>query len=310
MKLLLLLFASLALAQNVTFTFDFDDTFRDGLEMVQYLEECGWHGSFFISSQRLCLHPDYLERGDVNMLYNRGHEIASHGLSHMKLIPLQEEQLMLQMCCDKALLEAYMWNPTSLAYAFAQYNHTLRKMAQRCKFCNARAGRQGLWHPEDCPSCPAGDTVPPADKWKIMSYSVKTTDRLAQLQERVNRAVAEATQHDQRWVLLNFHKLCEQEGDKCNTKYEYSTLRSEFAAFVAFLKDLSDQGKVVVKTMKQVIHESTQGAAQPVPRSFQVSFDGDILTLQDGIPQSSAAATLGTSLASIVLLALVGTVLF
>ncbi len=296
--IVIVLFYLIAIAKcvngEVTFTFDFDDTFKDGLEMVKYLDECGWKGSFFVNSQRLCLYPKYLTRGDVNGLYNDGHEIASHGLTHAKLIPLGFWQLKLQMCCDRALLQVFKWNPTSFAYTFAQYNHTLRKMAQYCRFCNARAGSQLLWHPESCPTCLAGDKIPPVDKWKIPSYSVKTTDRFVDLKQKIDEALKQCRETgEKRWVLFNFHKLCEQAGDNCNTNYKYSILREDFKKLVDYLKSLELEGLLKVKTMNKVIHESTQTTVQGVPRDMEITFDSDPISLLDGL--ESSGSILGVS---------------
>ena len=51
----LLLLLSVVQGGQVTLTFDFEDTLKDGKEMVGYLEECGWHASIFVNSQRLCM---------------------------------------------------------------------------------------------------------------------------------------------------------------------------------------------------------------------------------------------------------------
>ena len=287
----------------VVFTFAFDDTFKDGLSMARYLEECDWHGTFYISSLRLCLHPDYLSREDVNGLFLRGHQIGGHTLSHQQMFDLDETAMNLQVCCNRQLLREYKWGPTAFAYPFAQYNHTIRRAVQKCGYCNARSTSDGL-KSERCPTCDAAESIPPADKWRMRSYSVLTTDTFEILKQRIDDALA--SDMSSKWLIFNFHKLCGKVGDRCNTRYRYSTLKSDFANLVLYLKDLQSKGLVEVKTVKEVMH-AFNVQLQSIPRSFRISLQSEELSLFDGQPNSASAFTF-TSAAMI--LALISVILF
>lgn len=293
------------LVPDTVFTFAFDDTFKDGMEMADRIEECGWRGTFYISGLRLCLHPDYLDRGDVNELYRRGHQIGGHSLSHAKLFELSQPQLDLQVCGNLQLLRAYKWWPTTHAYPFAQYNTTIRKTVQQCGYCNARSTSAGL-KSENCPTCDVAESIPPLDKWRIRSYSVKTTDTLQDLMQRVRDAI-NLKGVGKKWVIFNFHKICSASGDRCNTRYDYSTLRKDFNEFVRWLKLQVDDRVLDVKTVKQVMHALNDPPLANNPRSaaYEVRFDSDTITIEDGdeITSSAVKMSIAAILGFVLLLA-------
>lgn len=295
-------FIDVSSGADTVFTFTFHDTFVDGMVMAEELDECGWKGTFYISSLRLCLHPDYLERTDVNELFLNGHQIGGHGLSHAKSFDLSPEQLELQFCCNRELLKQYKWRPTTMAYPHGQYNHTIRRMAQHCGNCNAlHVG--GLRAKESCLDCPTAETIPPQDKWQMKSYSVRGTDTLEDLVERVEMAIDDTTQ-EKRWVIFNFHKLCEEQDTKCQ-QYTHYTLRNVFSRFVQFLKGQETAGTLEVKTVKAVMH--LDNTFNPVPRSAGIPFDSDTIELD--VPKDSGAVMLSVSM-SAMFIALIAFVLF
>lgn len=289
MKLIVFLVALIAAASaaDTVFTFTFHDTFRDGKEMATFLDECGWKGTFYISALRLCLHPDYLNREDVNGLFMNGHQIGGHGLSHAKSFELDPVQLEIQFCCNRALLKAYQWRPTTMAYPHGQYNHTIRRMAQHCGNCNAlHVG--GLRATDSCLDCPTAETIPPQDKWQMKSYSVRGTDTLEDLIARVERAIEDTTL-ERKWVIFNFHKLCDPQDTKC-TSYTHYTLRHVFARFVQFLKGQETAGDLEIRTVKSVMH--LDSTVLPVPRSAVIPFDEPIeLTVSTSGATALAAST-------------------
>lgn len=259
---------------ETVFTFTFHDTFKDGVTMAQYLNECRWRGTFYISSLRLCLHPDYMNREDVNALYLQGHQVGGHGLSHAKSFNLNERQLELQFCCNRELLTQYKWKPTTMAYPHGQYNNTIRKMAQHCAYCNALhvGGLKGM---DTCTNCPTAETIPPVDKWKMKSYSVRGIDSLEDLINRVDMAIKDTTL-SKKWVIFNFHKLCEDTDITCQS-YTFHTLRSVFSRFVQYLKGQEAAQTVAIKNVKSVMHLDSQ--VLPVPRDSVIPFDSDVIEL-------------------------------
>lgn len=289
--------APTAPSNPIVFTFAFDDTFKDGLAMAEYLDEYDWHGTFYISALRLCLHPDYLNRVNVNSLFRRGHQIGGHTLSHSQMLDLSENALNTQICCNRGLLTEYKWSPTTFAYPFAHYNHTIRRAVQKCGYCNARSTSAGL-RSVNCPTCEPGESIPPVDKWKMRSYSVLTTDTFQILKERIDNAIRHPTG---KWVIFNFHKLCKESGDHCNTRYRYSILKNDYANLVEYLRGLQLQGVAQIKTVKEVMH-AFNGPVPVVPRSYQISFDSDEISLTDR--DSSASIALVASFTMLIALLL------
>jgi hypothetical protein len=243
-----------------------------------------------------------MSRFDVNRLFAKGHEIAGHTLTHAALVPSTLQQTQLQMCVDRGFLHAYKWNSTSFAYPYALVNDDIVAMAKTCNYCNARAGSFGLWDPLSCSNCPAGDTYPPVDKWKIKSYSVKTKDTSATLIDRINRSIQEANS-ETRWVVFNFHKLC---ASKCNTHSEFGINSGTFQALIDHLKTLQNQQLLQVKTMKQVMldHGDLLSCDGSMPDNYAIHYNSDNVSALDGIDNndgcsSSATTNLGNLLTTL-----------
>jgi len=109
------------------------------------------------------------------------------------------------------------------------------------------------------------ETIPPEDIWELKSYSVRREDTFEDLKKRVDDAVAaDAEDGKRKWVIFNFHVMCETEGDSCNTRYQFSVLRARYLALVSYIKELSDSGELAVKTVKQVLHIPVL----PIPRAY------------------------------------------
>jgi hypothetical protein len=266
----------------VIFTFAIDDTYDDGLNIAKIIEQKNWFGSYFLNSQRLSLHKQHLTRIQVNKLFTSGHEIAGHTMTHASLLSSSTAQINLQTCVDRGFLEAFKWNVTSFAYPYALVNDALVTMIKKCNYCNARSGSQGLWDPVVCSNCPAGDTYPPNDAWRIKSYSVKVSDTFEALKTRINRAIDESSNGNNRWVIFNFHKLCEK---KCNTHSDYGTPLSVFQEFVNYLSTLENQQQLKVQTMKNVMtnYGNLMSCNSTVPDEFAVYFNSDNISILDGV---------------------------
>lgn len=272
-------FCGISSAQsNTIFTFAFDDTFKDGLVMAKALDEYQWRGTFYISALRLCLHSRYLNRNDVNSLYQRGHEIGGHTLSHTPLTQLDSTQAEIQVCCNRAILQQYGWNPTSTAYPFALHNKTTEQLVQKCGYSNARTTSANL---------DVSESIQPQNIWTIRSYSIRTTDTFEDLKKRIDDAVAQTTQVP-KWVIFNFHKLCLTQGSDCSQRYDFSMTIEEYLQLVRYVKSLSDEGMLNVKNVREVLNPPS---GNPVPRSFNVPFSSDTIDPTDTGSTSGASTT-------------------
>jgi peptidoglycan/xylan/chitin deacetylase (PgdA/CDA1 family) len=59
----------------------FDDGGAGALEAAEVLEEYGWYGHFFVTTDRIG-HRGFLTAPEVRILHERGHVIGSHSCSH------------------------------------------------------------------------------------------------------------------------------------------------------------------------------------------------------------------------------------
>lgn len=214
------------------FTFSFDDTFNSGLEMVKPLEKCKWRATFYVSPMRLsCISGKYLTWKNVHRLYKRGHEIGSHGLSHEKSFDLDLDALKNQFCLPRAFLRRF--KVESFAYPFAQVNDTIKNVVKECGYSNARSTSANL---------DLFESVPPKDVFEISSYSVRREDTFEDLKKRVDDALNAPLPKDgkHKWIIFNFHIMCNRKGDSCYNRYKFSVVRSVYNRFVIFIKALED----------------------------------------------------------------------
>ena len=75
-------------------TFTFDDGGESALHTADVLDEFGWKGHFFVTGGRIGT-PGFLDRGQIQEMWRRGHIIGSHSYTH----PLR------MAICSKAQLD-------------------------------------------------------------------------------------------------------------------------------------------------------------------------------------------------------------
>ena len=103
-------------------------TFDDGLE-DQYtiaapeLEKRGWRGTFFINGARIDgerrSYADRMDWAEVEDLYSRDHEIASHGWSHRKLTKIPFEEALEEISINDSAIVAHTGRfPMTFAYPY------------------------------------------------------------------------------------------------------------------------------------------------------------------------------------------------
>lgn len=275
---------------NTCLTFAFDDSFKSPFNyVVPLLNQANFNATFYISPIRLgCLHADYLNWWDVYDLYQNGHEIGCHGLSHEKSFGLTDAALKNQFCMCRALLRRF-GPPASIAYPHAQVNNATKTIAQECGYSNGRGVGLNLSDPE---------IINPVDIWKIRSYSVQRSDNCEDMKRKLGYAI-NAISHQRKWVIFNFHAICSSSGNGCNRRYEYSTLRYDFQCFFDHVRTLYTQDKLCVKNVREVL----QTDPLPIPRSFDgVDLPSDFIfdpALNPNNPDSSGS---GIFLPSLVLL--------
>ena len=107
-------------------SFSYDDARVEDRRMVGVLNAHGLKGSFNISPGRLGL-TGFISRDEVKTLYT-GHEIASHGYSHLHLTHLPPEKMRAELVDGRRALEDLLGRPVT-GFASAYGGHTDATMA-------------------------------------------------------------------------------------------------------------------------------------------------------------------------------------
>ena len=98
--------------------------FSDGLKSQftnakPILDKYGFKGTFDIVCNYVGTKNGYMDWDDINELYNEGHDIGSHSMSHVHLTELSNESIAYEVGESKKCLEDYGITPTSFEYPFS-----------------------------------------------------------------------------------------------------------------------------------------------------------------------------------------------
>ncbi len=133
--------ASLA-ADMMPFLITFDDGGVSSMTIADTLEEHGWRGNFFITTDRMGT-PGFVNRGDVEELDRRGHGIGSHSATHpYRIADLPSDALDLEWSRSIETLSGILGRQVSDASVPGGY------YAPRVAVSAARAGVKQLYTSE------------------------------------------------------------------------------------------------------------------------------------------------------------------
>jgi peptidoglycan/xylan/chitin deacetylase (PgdA/CDA1 family) len=215
--------------ENTTVSLTFDDGDADNYSARQILAQNHLRATFYVISG-FTNSNGYMTVEQLRDLYNDGHEIGGHTLSHVSLLDVRGDDLRREICQDRANLIAFGFEAVSFAYPYGHHDDEARRAAAACGYKNARAVSDG---PE---------TIPPADGYALraMPYIVAET-RLP----KMLRYIAEAENGGGGWVIFVFHHICEG----CDP---YAVSLETFAEFAAWLGEQQANG-LAVKTVGEVM---------------------------------------------------------
>ena len=228
----------------VVVSLTFDDNQQDQYAIRGPLSGHGMHGTFYVNSGRVGANTaDFMPWSGLQDLAADGNEIAGHTLTHPHLLSLTPLEQRREICDDRTNLLNQGFSPViSFAYPFAEYDAALKATVQSCGYLSARSVH-GIRSP-GCSACPVAETIPPRDPWVLRTVRHITSETtLADMQGYVTQA--ESNGGGWRWVVLVFHRFC----DQCD---EFSTTLSQFTAFLDWLQPRAARG-TVVKTVGNVI---------------------------------------------------------
>lgn len=99
----------------------YDDGSEHDRRLVAILNEHGLRATFNLNSARLG-GPHHISKGEVQGLY-QGHEVATHGVNHLDLTGLTDEQIDREVADDQKALEDLTGAPVrGLAYPYGRYD--------------------------------------------------------------------------------------------------------------------------------------------------------------------------------------------
>jgi hypothetical protein len=227
-------------------SFTFDGTFKGQEDAAEILSENGMAGTFYVNSGYLDF-PAYLSVDQLRSIARNRNEIGGASVFGNDLSRLPVEEATEQVCSDRATLAQLGFQVTSFAYPYGAGTAQVKAVAQACGYNSAREFAGLYESPQDCSSCPAGETMPPVDDFRIRTPSPGTN------LEDLQRHVLQAEDNGGGWVPLVFTNVCvcPEEGDDAISPTEFTT-------FVEWLT--ARPSTTTVKTVDQVMG----GALKPV----------------------------------------------
>jgi len=191
-----------------------------------------------------CQRSPYLTLAEVHQIAADGNEIGGLSVQHVPLTGMPAGEAQREICDDRVNLTRWGFRVTDFAYPFAQVNHTLQDLAQRCGY-NSGLGTGQLRGAGLCPHCAWAETIPPRDPYLLRApievSSVGTTWSPATFE----KIITGAQQHGGGWIIFTVH-------DVCARACALGVTRPELSSVLGWLARQAGHG-VSVRTVRQVI---------------------------------------------------------
>ncbi|TDF92895.1 hypothetical protein E1809_17210 [Arthrobacter terricola] len=223
-------------------TLTFDDANGDQVAAANYLNSKGLHGTFFLPSGYLNA-PTYMTTAQALALQSAGNEIAGHTVTHPDLAQMDANEVKRQICNDRVNLTNMGFRVTNFAYPFASATAAVEQTAADCGYNSAR----GLGDLKSKAAPTLTDVAEPLPVPAADLYFTKAPDEvdntwaLSDLQTVVTQAESGGG-----WVQLTFHHFD-------STTDPLSVTTANFQAYVDWLVTEQAAGRIVVKTVSQVM---------------------------------------------------------
>lgn len=254
MFIYLLFTLALSLQTNVILTFD--DGWDEHYNVSLILDEFNIKGTFYINSARV----GKTRRMNLDELYNlvdRGHEIAAHTETHLKLVDQSYETQFKEICDDRKRLMQWGFNVTTFAYPFGGDTYESYDILSECGFNSARDSG-GIRTNSSCGNCPTTESSPPDNPMQLRSFSYRSDMGVEGLKAFVIQALNrdESREPSEGALIIVFHEY----GFYFNK--EANITPQEFVEFLAWL---TSQPNINVKTVNEFIG----GEIQPILKNLQ-----------------------------------------
>ena len=227
---------SAATPPRTVITLGFDDGRSTQPAVLPLLAELGMRASFFVNSGNIGTTSGYLDWPALAAIQAAGHELGGHTVDHEDLTLLTREEVLHQVCDDRAaLVAAGLGSPISFAYPGGAADAEVAAILADCGY---RYGwSQGGLDKEGCQvACLFAEPAEPPDLLRLRApLSVDRDWTLKDLQGFVLRAETSGG-----WLGIAFHHIC----DDCNYRYRIApALLREFLVWLAARKE---RGTVVL----------------------------------------------------------------
>jgi peptidoglycan/xylan/chitin deacetylase (PgdA/CDA1 family) len=206
MKMFIVFFLLANLVYGITYvSFTVDDGYSDHFLFSQILDEYNVSGTFYINSARIDTAPSYqiyLTTSEVIQMYNSGHEIGGHTLSHQNLLQLNYTDQKTQICQDRQKLIDMGVFPTSFAYPFGLDTNVTFRILSECGYNSARDSG-GIRTNITCVNCPLAESIPPQNPLQMRSVPYRHTIGV----EGLKSYIENASTMENAWLMFIFHEL-------------------------------------------------------------------------------------------------------
>lgn len=276
-------------AGPVTVTLTFDDAHVDQVAAAAYMNSKGLHGTFFTPSGFLNSDSLHMTTAQALALQSAGNEIGGHTVTHPDLATLPADEATRQICNDRVNLTNWGFRVTNFAYPYASSSPALKTTVKGCGFNSARGLGDIASQIPASAGFPLAETMPPADP-----YVTKAPDQI-----------------DNTWTLQNMKDLtlkAEPAGGWMQYTFHHINVAGEplsiptadFNALIDFLAAEQTAGRVIVKTVDQVIGGTVKPtvsgpALPPQATSGNLVKNPGLETLTNGVPQCWNASGYGTN---------------
>lgn len=216
----------------VTVSLTFDDTNANQWEASRVMERFDVLGTFYVNSPRIG-QSNRLTEEQLHTLEAEGHEIGGHTLDHPHLDTITDrDELRRQICDDAQALRDKGFRITSFAYPYGDYSAIAIEVVRSC-YENART--VGTFDRIDA------ESIPPENAFVIRAPSSVNNTPLTELQ-----GLIDAARNEEGWVLLTFHHITDD-------IVGYRITPADFEAFLQWLADERDAGRVKIETVRDVM---------------------------------------------------------
>lgn len=227
-------------------TLAFDDGRSSDVAAARITNAYGLRGTFFINSGNIGM-KGWMTLDDLDgIAASSGNEIGGHTVDHDDLSKRDPTGQRTEVCEDRDNLLKWGFPARNFAYPFGYYTPDLERIVQSCGYNSGR----GLGE-----LTTDSESIPPQDPYRTRSAQMIEATTTAQDMENVVETAIKATG----WVQLLFHGICPTD---CT---QITPTVTTFTEFIRWLADQQAQGRVLVRTVGEVIGGPVQPAPQWTP---------------------------------------------